>query len=86
VKRELEIRTEFILVDLQSQRAAVAEYVRGWDMAQVLAWMRQYGEVIEPDQSNHTEIYCFKSASGQSGYFHLTQETGLIILDSGWLA
>ena len=36
-----------MLVDLQVQRDAVAELIKGWEVRQVIDWMCQYGTVTE---------------------------------------
>ncbi len=41
--------SRFPLIDLRTQAEVVTRRVRGWTKPQILAWLRQRGEVLEPD-------------------------------------
>jgi hypothetical protein len=63
----------FVLLDLASQAVEVGRYTEGWAPADILAWMRCYGTVIdwswkEPD------FYVFYAPTGLYTGFHLSGE------------
>jgi hypothetical protein len=74
----------FVLVDLRIQLDAVAEHIKGWDMQQVLDWMRQHGKVTE-SLSPYGKIYVFKSPCGAKSGFYFTPAGRLKVISAGWL-
>ncbi len=75
---------QLTLLNLSSQREAVGEYIKGWKVSEILAWMQQYGKVTEPRDGNPDGIYVFESHSGFKDAFQFTEQ-GLDIINSGWL-
>jgi hypothetical protein len=74
----------FLLVDLQVQRDAVAEHIKGWEVKQVIDWMCQYGTVNET-VSRYGKIFIFKSPAGMKTGFYFTPAGRLMVIASGWL-
>jgi hypothetical protein len=77
---------ELTLINLSAQRDAVAKYVEGWETNEILNWMREYGNVIEPQENDPNKLYTFESQTGFKDVFYFEEEDNkLIVLDSGWL-
>jgi hypothetical protein len=69
--------TDLSVIDLASQAREVANHIKGRKSSDVLAWLRQYGEIaaVHPDNPN---AYIFRSHSGAT--------TGFIIEEGGLLS
>jgi hypothetical protein len=76
---------EITLVNLYSQREAVAKYLKGWDVPAALDWMRQHGTVFEPSEASSARVYVFESKTGLKAPFSFTENGDLEVFDSGWL-
>ncbi len=76
--------TDFMLIDLDRQAGAVADYVKGWKPEDVLAWLRQYGDIQVSTMAGETR-YCHTSRFGFRGYFYFTENGEFVIWRSGWL-
>ena len=72
------------LVDLYSQREAVAEYIKGLEIPGILDWMRRYGTVTEPRENSG--IYVFEARTGKKDAFYFTENAELVVLSSGWIS
>ena len=74
---------DFVLIHLESQRRAVAEYVKGWKPEDVLNWMQQFGTV---DEILHSyggityKTYGFISISGLFTAFFFTEDGELSVM------
>jgi hypothetical protein len=68
--------TDLRVIDLASQAREVANHIKGWESSDVLAWLRQYGEIaaVHPDNPN---AHIFHSHSGVTTGFIL-EEGGLL--------
>jgi len=67
---------EFRVIDLDSQAQEVAKYIKGWKTSDVLAWLRQYGDLTIGCRG-HPNSYLFHSHAGVT--------TGFIIEQGGLL-
>jgi hypothetical protein len=57
--------SDFVLVDLYSQRTAVKDHVKGWRVEDVIDWMKRFGTVTEHSiPVSETQIYIFRSEIG----------------------
>jgi hypothetical protein len=72
--------SDFILVDLYSQRKEIAEYVHDWKVSEILEWMKQYGTVAELDNPHGDKLYSFTSQGGEQTAFRFTDNGELVIL------
>jgi hypothetical protein len=72
--------SDFALIDLYAQRKEVLAYVQGWNTAEILDWMSQYGTVIELTSRYEDKLYRFTSRSGDHTAFRLSEDEGLVIL------
>ncbi len=72
--------TDFALVDLTAQASAFARYVRGWNVQDVLEFMRKYGEVRVILEHNEDRVYSFRSVSGAQTAFRFTEDQRLVII------
>lgn len=81
---EWKMITEFILIDLYSQRNEVVHYVSDWSVDEILSWLRCYGSVKEPTPEHN--IYIFSSVIGIGLYcpFYFDENLKLTIPTSGW--
>ncbi len=76
---------EFTVVDLYSQRQAVASYVLGRSVEDVLDWLGHYGSIREyqptsPDRPH----YLFRSFAGLTCWFCFDDNLNLTVPTSGW--
>ena len=74
----------FTLIDLYSQRSAVARYISGWSVEQTLSWLQLFGavKVYQPTEADHP-LFHFRSFVGLSCPFfddHLI----FTVPTSGW--
>lgn len=75
--------TDFPIIDLYSQRDAIAAIAKQLNRSDILIWMRQYGTVIEPQTDRSEGIHLFESRSGLQTAFCFTDQ-GLKVLNTGW--
>ena len=76
----------FLLVDLYSQREAVAQHVRGWSVSSVLDWMGQFGTIEAVPTYDDDGLYVFRSKWGMlRTSFYLTKKRGLVVMSPGKL-
>ncbi len=78
--------SDFTLVNLYSQREAVANYVAGWEIERIIEWMRNYGRVSEPQFGSTTQMYTFESKAGFKDAFRFTSDNSLEVVNSGWIS
>jgi hypothetical protein len=76
--------SDFVLVDLDSQGDAVAEYVKGWMPEDVISWLEMFGTVSKHGSDEHAR-YSHLSNCGRRGYFYFTEDGDFVIWRSGWL-
>ncbi len=74
--------TDFIPIDLYSQRKAICEYIVDWPIEKVLDWLHHFGRV----QKANNENYLFWSFTGIASVFCF-DDNGKIIIPNvyGWL-
>lgn len=70
---------DFPLVDLYSQREAVAQHVKGWDITRILEWMSQYGTVEKVSSSYDDRAYVFRSIHGEHTPFRVDENNNLVV-------
>jgi hypothetical protein len=76
----------FILIDLCSQADAVLAQIHGAPPTAILAWLRQYGDVIPPPEpidtkpSNLPELWTFRSYYGPTDLFYFDADNALQII------
>src|SRR5262245_57889278 len=70
----------FVLLDLASQADAVAQYIQGWETADILAWMRCYGTVLDWSWKD-PDYYVFCAPTGLYTGFRLTDDEFVIFGD-----
>ncbi|MBN8594957.1 MAG: hypothetical protein J0M33_24605 [Anaerolineae bacterium] len=75
--------TNFPIIDLYSQRHAIAAIAKQLNRSDILIWMRQYGTVTEPRTDLAEGIHLFESCSGIKAAFHFSDQ-GLVVLNPGW--
>ncbi len=78
--------SDFTLVNLYSQREAVADYVARWEVERILEWMRNYGIVSEPNINSPVQVYTFESKAGFKDAFRFTSDNRLEVVNSGWIS
>lgn len=73
---------DFVVIDLGSQARAVGHYVQGWPRSQILAWLRQFGEVTYEPYFSQPGVahYSFVSRCGRSSGFWFEGDT-LVLQD-----
>jgi len=71
--------TNFILLDLYSQREAVTNYVWRWSIEEVLEWMKQYGTITKIESEYDDHMYSFRSKSGAITPFRFAKDGSLVI-------
>lgn len=71
--------SQFSLIDLYDQRAAVIAYVQGWERDKILQWMNRFGIVNKLTAELEDDRYTFRSRVGSVTSFRLTQEGDLIV-------
>jgi hypothetical protein len=71
------MRSDFVLVDLESQAEAVARYICGWTRARFLAWLSQFGEVRA---GPYADTYFFRSHFGLHTPFRMSEEGDFILI------
>ena len=71
--------TEFRVADLASQAGAVARHIEGWPREEVLAWLSQYGEVLQV-YPNNDDVYRFTAPSGLWTGFILRRDGDFLII------
>ena len=69
----------FRVVDLAAQGCAVARYVAGWPRDTLLAWLRLFGDVRQPVDTDDT-LHWFTSRSGLSTGFVITHEGRFLLV------
>jgi hypothetical protein len=73
---------EFVLIDLISQRHAVAKHIAPLDEAAKLEWLRQYGELTElPLTPGYPPTFAFQSWVGLEAGFCLREGTFIFLGD-----
>ena len=70
----------FMLIDLASQLDQVMEAVGGHDPAQILAWLRQFGDVQHVPHPLDQSLYGFVSRTGIRTGFRLTDQGHIVII------
>lgn len=81
---------EFILVDLATQMPYLPDTARTWPRERLLAWLRVWGEVLKlewpqsPPDGGDSSSYMFRSWSGPSTPFALTQD-GHMFIRGTWI-
>lgn len=70
---------DLTLIDLYSQRDAIATYVKDWPIEKVLEWMKQYGTVTKIDMEEDDRAYSFRSKSGETSPFRFADDGTLVI-------
>jgi hypothetical protein len=75
---------DFYLIDLASQYAAVCEYTHGWTQADIIAWMKCFGEVISPDPKAFAPHYLFFSCTGLFAEFRFGKDGRLLVPKTAW--
>ncbi len=71
--------SQFSLIDLYDQRAAVIAYVQGWARDKILEWMKGFGIVNKLTGELDDDRYTFRSRVGSVTSFRLTQVEELIV-------
>ncbi len=70
---------DLVLVDLYSQREAVAQHVKGWDINKILDWMKQYGKVEKISSPDDDKRFAFHSIQGEQAAFRFDENDGLVV-------
>jgi hypothetical protein len=70
----------FVLIDLAAQQNQVRAVVGGQDPTQILAWLRQFGDVQHVPHPLDQHLYGFVSRTGVRTGFRLTDHGHIIIL------
>ena len=70
----------FVLIDLASQLDEVLAAVEGQDPAQILAWLRQFGEVQPVPHPLDPHVYGFVSRVGLRTGFRITDQGHIVII------
>jgi hypothetical protein len=73
--------SDFVLIDLFSQRKEVLAYVQNWTATDILDWMKQHGTVVKMTNSTDDHRYGFISHSGLFTGFLLSMDKGLEIVN-----
>jgi len=75
--------SDFVLIDLWSQRDAVTVYGHGKSSTGTLAWIAKYGSVkpVATPYGNDSYSYIFVSVQGISRAFRLTDNNDLYIFN-----
>jgi hypothetical protein len=76
-----DVLSDFVLIDLYSQRKAVSNHVEGWSLSAVLDWMGQYGE-IKPLSDTH--FIFWSKIDRKRTVFGFDQDGKLMVETSGW--
>jgi hypothetical protein len=71
--------SQFSLIDLYDQRAAVIAHVQGWERDKILEWMKGFGIVNKLTGELDDDRYTFRSKVGGFTPFRLTQDGELIV-------
>jgi hypothetical protein len=71
----------FFLIDLYSQRLAVASFVSGWSVEQILMWLQQFGAIraYQPTEADYP-LYHFRSFVGLTCPFYFDDQLSLLSL------
>jgi hypothetical protein len=71
---------DLVLIDLYSQREAVKEFVRGWQVEEILEWMRCFGTVTVHELPEYgSVVYRFQSSAGRECPFGFSRSGELSI-------
>jgi hypothetical protein len=72
--------SEFTVVDLLGQAEAIERHVQGWPPDDIMAWLRQFGEVTAvPIRHAQQTVYHFESRCGMPAAFWFTPDGRLTI-------
>ena len=71
--------SEFVVVDLYSQRHEVENHVRGCTEEQVLSWLSCFGDVHELKPMGISGLYSFRSVVGLVTVFGLDGNDGMSV-------
>jgi hypothetical protein len=71
---------DFQLVDLVSQREAVRQHVKGWSVADIVAWLAAHGELTKRSVSGR-EVFYFQSAVGREAVFFFDSDKMVFVGD-----
>jgi hypothetical protein len=75
----------FVLIDLTSQYDAVKHYIEKMETADILNWLKQFGEILEWSSPFGPMIYEFHSNCGPITRFHFSESNELIVFQGGWI-
>jgi hypothetical protein len=71
--------SEFTVVDLLGQAEAIERHVQGWPPDDIMAWLRQFGDVTAiPMRHVQQTVYFFESWCGLQAAFWFTPDGRLI--------
>ena len=71
---------EFILIDLDSQYDEVSIFIAAKPIEHILEWLQQFGEVTHINHPYDNALYGFRSSTGISTGFRLTQDGKLTLV------
>jgi hypothetical protein len=71
--------SDFVLIDLYSQRDQVKAYLEGVSIQESLNWMNKYGTVKKITSPHDENLYSFQSSQGTQTAFRFDEGGKLVI-------